>query len=232
MSHNLVSVVVPTYNRAYCLRRTLDSALAQSHRSLEILVVDDGSTDETGSMVRELCGSDQRVKYVRQENRGVSAARNRGMSLAQGDYIAFLDSDDVWKPWKLETQLACFRGRPEVVMVWTDMEAIDSEGRITCPRYLRKMYSAYEWFRHEDLFPHTYLLAQIAPELQDMTGAGGGTLSVGDIYSPMLMGNLVHTSTVVVRRQLPPRLRAGPQAADSRPFALSAIASASYRRQA
>src|SRR6185436_10196720 len=114
MQAPLVSVVVPTYNRAYCLARTIDSALGQTHPSVEVIVVDDGSVDETAEMVAARYGSDARVRLIRQANAGVSAARNTGLRVARGDYVALLDSDDVWEPWKLELQVACMRARPEV----------------------------------------------------------------------------------------------------------------------
>ena len=110
MQAPLVSVVVPTYNRAYCLARTIDSALGQTHPSVEVIVVDDGSVDETAEMVAARYGSDARVRLIRQANAGVSAARNTGLRVARGDYVALLDSDDVWEPWKLELQVACMQG--------------------------------------------------------------------------------------------------------------------------
>ena len=110
----LVSVVIPTYNRATLLARALDSALAQTLSDFEVLVVDDGSTDETEAVVRG-CGDD-RVRYLRQPtNQGVSAARNRGLQEARGPFIAFLDSDDVWFPHKLDAQVTRFRELPEDV---------------------------------------------------------------------------------------------------------------------
>src|SRR5262245_47409787 len=94
----LVSVLVPTYNRSKLVRRAVESALAQSYRRLEVLVVDDGSSDDTRQVIE---GMDPRVRYIRQANAGVSAARNRGIAEARGEFVAFLDSDDEWLPWKL-----------------------------------------------------------------------------------------------------------------------------------
>src|SRR4051812_13032545 len=98
MSHkkSLVSVVIPTYNRAYILGRALDSLLAQTYRNLDIIVVDDGSTDGTRDLIAEKYSHDSRIRYVYQDNQGVSAARNSGLRLMRGDYVALLDSDDVW----------------------------------------------------------------------------------------------------------------------------------------
>lgn len=195
----LVSVVVPTYNRAYCLGRTLDSVLAQTYRNLEIVLVDDGSTDNTGAFVQERYGDEPRVRYFYQQNRGVSAARNRGLGLAKGDYIALLDSDDVWKPWKLELQVACLRRLPEAGMVWTDMEAVDPSGKVVNPRFLRTMYGAYKWFDTNSLFTERHPIdhAVVHPPVE----AIGATLYSGDIYSQMIMGSLVHTSTVLLTRE-------------------------------
>ena len=106
----LVSVVVPTYERAEELPDTIDSVLAQTHEELELLVVDDASTDHTAEVVRSY--DDPRVEYIRhEENRGGSAARNTGIEAAEGEYVAFLDSDDEWLPKKLERQLSLLRSR-------------------------------------------------------------------------------------------------------------------------
>ena len=98
-SSSLVSVVIPTYNRGDCIERTIDSALGQTHQNVEILVVDDGSTDDTRQRIERRYGLDARVRYLHQQNQGVSAARNTGLQNVRGDFVALLDSDDVWMPW-------------------------------------------------------------------------------------------------------------------------------------
>ena len=100
MSGRLFSVVVPTYNRSRLLRPTLASVFAQEDDDWELIVVDDGSTDDTAEVVASF---GQRVIYLRQENRGPSAARNAGIERARGRYVCALDSDDVWFPWTLST---------------------------------------------------------------------------------------------------------------------------------
>lgn len=106
----LVSVIVPTYNRAEDLPDTVDSVLAQTHEELELLVVDDASTDDTRSVVESY--DDPRVEYIRhEENRGGSAARNTGIEASEGEYVAFLDSDDEWLPQKLDRQLSLLQSR-------------------------------------------------------------------------------------------------------------------------
>src|SRR5262245_26303833 len=152
MAEALVSVVIPSYNRAYCITKSVDSALGQTHTNVEVLIVDDGSKDNTAEVVEKAYGSEPRVRYLRQENQGVAAARNYGLREARGDFIALLDSDDLWLPWKLEAQLRCLAKLPEAGMVWTDMDAINPEGQIVSRRYLTTMYSAYSWFTRNELF--------------------------------------------------------------------------------
>jgi len=200
MQSPLVSVVVPTYNRGYCLARTIDSALGQTHPAVEVIVVDDGSQDDTAEVVSSRYGGDARVRLMRQANAGVAAARNAGMRAARGDYVALLDSDDVWEPWKLELQVACMRARPEVGMTWTEMVAVDPAGQVIDAHYLRRMYSAYRWFpTGSSLFNDSLELATIVPDLAGVVS--DRRFSVGDLSSAIVMGNLVHTSTVVLTRQ-------------------------------
>ncbi len=199
MPAKLVSIVLPTYNRGYCVERALDSVKCQTYTNFELLIVDDGSTDDTAAMVNERYGHERRFKYFAQNNSGVSVARNLALRHASGEYVAFIDSDDVWKPWKLELQVACMEFLPEDVgMIWTEMEAIDGAGRVTDPRHLRNYYGAYRWFGGDSLFQTAYNVRDILPQahLEDTAAR----LYVGDLFSPMLMGNLVHTPTVMLRR--------------------------------
>jgi GT2 family glycosyltransferase len=195
----LVSVIIPTFNRAYCLRRAIDSALNQTHHNVEVIVVDDGSTDETPDVVRTDYSTESRVRYVPQANAGVSAARNHGFALATGEFISLLDSDDEWYPWKLAVQLACLRFVPDAGMVWTDMDAVAPNGTVIEPKYLKTMYSAYQLLGDRTLFDRRWLLDDVMPD--GPLELRGVHLSAGDIFSEMLLGNLVHTSTVLLRRE-------------------------------
>ncbi len=112
-----ISVVIPTFNRAATLGRALASVQAQTCPPLEVIVVDDGSTDGSAQMLREAFPW---VHLLRQDNAGVSAARNTGIRCARGDWVALLDSDDEWLATKLERQLACVRAHPEAVFVHCD----------------------------------------------------------------------------------------------------------------
>ncbi len=116
----LVSVIVPTYNRADLISYTLDSAIKQSYKNLEIIVIDDGSVDNTEEVVKAI--GDPRICYIcHPSNRGGSAARNTGIEVARGEYIAFLDSDDLWAPEKIELQLALIQRHlhPQKVVSYT-----------------------------------------------------------------------------------------------------------------
>jgi glycosyltransferase involved in cell wall biosynthesis len=113
MGHE-ISVIIPTYNSAAYLPEAIESALNQTVAPLEVIVVDDGSTDQTAQILEHYSG---RIVLIAQENRGLSAARNRGMEEARGDLIAFLDADDVWLSGKLEKQLSCLEDHPRAGLV-------------------------------------------------------------------------------------------------------------------
>lgn len=118
----LISVVVPTYNSASMVGEAVDSVLGQTLPPGEVIVVDDGGTDETELVCRRF---DRRVRYIRQEHARASAARNHGVAISRGEWLAFLDSDDLWEPEKLEHQLAAIRQHPEAdfcvtaVLAWS-----------------------------------------------------------------------------------------------------------------
>lgn len=123
----LVSVIIPTYNRAYILQDSIYSVLKQTYVDIELLVIDDGSTDDTESKIKEI--HDKRIRYFKQNNKGACAARNKGILLANGKYIAFNDSDDIWYGNKLERQINVLkRNNADIVF-----------GKMDCERYRRGM---------------------------------------------------------------------------------------------
>lgn len=196
-----VCVIIPTYNRAYCLPVALESLQHQSYTNWEALVIDDGSTDDTAALLHKLGTQDPRIKYHFQSNGGVSAARNAGLRLADGEYVGFLDSDDSWEPWKLAAQVACFEALPEIGMVWTDMDAYDVNGTLAQPRFLRTMYSAYRRMGRRKAFSSSRSLTELAPAVAGSHPAlASAVVQWGDIYSAMIFGSLVHTSTVLLRQ--------------------------------
>jgi len=113
----LVSVIIPTYNRAWTLKKAIDSVLKQDYKNFELIVVDDGSTDSTEKLLLSYADS---IKIIQQDNQGVSASRNRGIKAAAGDLIAFLDSDDYWYPEKLSAQVDFFNANAEALVCQTE----------------------------------------------------------------------------------------------------------------
>jgi glycosyltransferase involved in cell wall biosynthesis len=133
MSHStlLVSVVVPAYNAQRTLDATLDSVRAQTHRALEIIVVDDGSNDHTRAIAERHAAVDARVRVIAQANAGVAAARNAGWRDARAEFVAFVDADDLWAPAKIERQLAALlAGGERTGLAYCWMARVDPEGAI------------------------------------------------------------------------------------------------------
>lgn len=112
-----VSVVIPTYNYAQYIKEAIDSVLAQTYKDYEIIVVDDGSTDDTKGTVSQY---GPEIEYIRQENQGPSAAKNTGIRNSKGEYIGILDSDDLWLPSKLEKQIKVFEANSGLGLVYSD----------------------------------------------------------------------------------------------------------------
>jgi glycosyltransferase involved in cell wall biosynthesis len=151
MSENapLVSVVIATHNMAGYLALAIRSALEQTYQNTEVLVVDDGSTDDTRSRVEPYL-KDRRVRFLYQQNRGQAAAKNRGVRESQGDYVAFLDADDMWVPDKLALQMPLFLRSAALGVVYSRLVYIDElgaevrvaddelfRGRVTGPLFIR-----------------------------------------------------------------------------------------------
>ena len=140
-------------------------------------------------------GGQSGVSYIRQENAGVARARNRGLELARGDAVAFLDSDDTWRPWKLAFQLACLERAPGAGMIWTELTAVDAAGELRSGSSLR------------DVLPFRFALDELFREripLGDLPGVPvelkDHNLYVGDIYAKMVLGNLVLPSSALITR--------------------------------
>jgi len=116
-NRSIVSVIIPTFNRGRLLKEAVDSVLAQDYPDFELLVVDDGSVDDSAEILHAY---GQRLNLIQQQNRGVSAARNAGIAAASGRYIAFLDSDDLWLPQKLTRQVQFFNRYPDALICQTE----------------------------------------------------------------------------------------------------------------
>lgn len=133
-----ISVVIPTYNRYALLKRALASVFAQTYPAHEVIVIDDGSSDETRKIVQDF----PQIKYFFQQNSGVSAARNLGIDKAGCDWIAFLDSDDSWHEQKLHEQLAFHKQNPEILMSYTDELWIRHGAHVKVPKKFQKFGGA------------------------------------------------------------------------------------------
>jgi glycosyltransferase involved in cell wall biosynthesis len=194
----LVSVVVPTYNRAHLLPETLESIFAQTYPELEVIVVDDGSQDDTAGAIARFC---DRIAYLRQENRGLAAARTAGQRRARGEYVAWLDSDDLWNPEKIALQVAFMRQRPDHVVVASDFSAFDAHGFFERSQ-VRLEFSVIDrtpggltgiFPERIDLVPRD--LPFVGATLPEMVGVhcGGG-------YEQFVWGSCLLPSTVLFRR--------------------------------
>jgi glycosyltransferase involved in cell wall biosynthesis len=138
----LVSVIIPTFNKAQFIEEAVESVLGQTYRNLEIIVVDDGSTDHTRDVLRKYKNG---ITYLCQNNRGPSSARNYGVRTARADHLAFLDADDVWFPEKLEAQMELMLRHPTVGWVGCGAYATDSEGTIE-KQYIPARYQTRQEF--------------------------------------------------------------------------------------
>ena len=115
-----VSIILPTYNRAYIIEKGINSLLNQTYQDFEIIIVDDGSTDNTEEIIKKLQEKDKRIKYIKlKTNKGAATARNIGIKAARGEYIAFQDSDDEWMHEKLEKQVKVLDTSSKEVVVYT-----------------------------------------------------------------------------------------------------------------
>lgn len=118
----LTSVIIPVYNGENYIQEALESVFQQDYQALEVIVIDDGSTDKTQEIIKN---TNLNIKYVYQENQGASAARNHGLKIAQGKYIAFLDADDLWHPQALNIQFQCLNKYPDAEIVLGKTQLVD-----------------------------------------------------------------------------------------------------------
>jgi len=166
----LISVIIPTFNSGKFIPDAVQSVLDQTYQRLEVIVVDDGSTDATKDILREFNGH---IRYCYQENRGPSAARNIGITSARGDYICFLDADDIWMPNKLEVQLAFMEHYDNISLVFSDTEAVDSDQGL-----------------HISILPQTVFQADLISQIP-----------LQDAFTKLLIANFIPTSMVMARKQ-------------------------------
>ena len=204
--HPLVSVVIPTYNRANLVTEAIESVFQQTYTNIEIIVVDDGSTDNTEQVLQPYLPN---VHYIKQPNGGLASARNAGMRMAAGDYIAWLDADDLFEPDKIRLQVSFMEAHPEVVAVSSDFSAFDKNGVIEAS-HIRSYYGAVA--RTQGEFAALYgsevaypLVA--ATDLQEKEKWVSAKYYIGHIYEKLIWGNFVHPPTIMLRREVAAKAR-------------------------
>ncbi|EQC43424.1 glycosyltransferase [Bacteriovorax sp. Seq25_V] len=133
-----ISVIIPTYNRSLFLARAIDSVLSQTYKDYELIIVDDGSTDNTEFVVQPYLEANEKIKFLKTDNNGVSHARNYGFKNSLGEWVAFLDSDDQWLPNKLEKQIQKANDLPESLIIYTDEKWIRNGKFVNKKKYHQK----------------------------------------------------------------------------------------------
>ncbi len=187
-----VSAVIPTYNRAHLISRAIESALAAIGPGDEVIVVDDGSTDDTAAAVAPYA---DRVRFLREPHGGAGPTRNAGVRAARGDLVALLDSDDEWWPDKIELQRRFLEARPEILYVFSDF-GVRREGGPETRRYLS------HWLPHPRPVPEVLggNAARYSASAPLPAGREDFAVWTGDFYLPLMMGNVVATFTLIARR--------------------------------
>ena len=190
MSNGLVTVVIPAYKCENLISRAIESALRQTYDYYELIVVDDGSPDNVANVVKKY---KERVQYIRQDNGGVSKARNTGINLSKGEYIAFLDADDAWEKNKLEVQLNILEKHPEISMLSSSFWNTKS-GEVLAGKDFK---DTFDFFNN-----YNYAIDKIY-NYKSIIDIRGQKIEYywGDIYDYLFLGNFILPSTVVVRKQ-------------------------------
>jgi len=190
-----VSIIIPTYNRARLLPNAIRSVLEQSYGHIEIVVIDDGSTDDTRKVLEPF---KDRILYLTSDHKGTAHARNVGMKAATGKYIAFLDSDDTYLPYKIELQVSFMEDHPEVGIVYTEFSG-SYENKFIDEYHLRTYHDSYDrkGWAYEDMFPvkGEFFLPAVNRSVQ---------YYIGNIFKYNLLGTVVPTNTVLFRREILP----------------------------
>jgi len=172
-----ISIIIPTYNSAQYICEAIESVLNQTYKDFEIIVVDDGSTDNTKEVIKPYLN---KMKYIYQQNSGPSAARNRGIQEAKGEYIAFLDADDIWLPQKLELQIKFMEKEKEVGLIFSDM-VLFNEKEIIKNSFLK-----------EKLFFNKLSIKSLSSTEK---------VIYDNVFNALLQENFIPTNTVIVKKE-------------------------------
>ena len=200
-----VSVIIPTFNREKYIGDAIESVLSQNIDGCELIVVDDGSTDNTQNVIQKYIAD---IKYIRHNNQGIAKTRNVGMLAAQGEYIAYLDDDDIYYPYKLKLQTTILDNMPQIGMIYSDFSAFDDYGYFDEFHIQEYHESAYRRgnITFNNLFtnkesivsnPKYNQLNKIIPKYFNKAN-----LYYGDIYNAYLMNTVVFVNSMMFRREL------------------------------
>ena len=192
-----VSVVLPAYNCEPYIRTAVESVLNQSYRPIELIVVDDGSTDGTMQALERFR---HQLRVIRHDRAGAAAARNTGLKAASGEYIAFLDADDWWYSSRLSSQIAALRQHPAAGMAFSDFTVTDAAGVPYMQNGIRQWYGVW---RDAAATPwdKVFEASSAVPVIDTRGMAGSVTAYSGQLVTWLFRGNFINTSSVLVRRE-------------------------------
>ena len=185
----LVSVTIPSYNAASTLASTLDSVLALTYNPIEVIVIDDGSTDNSHEVLNRYA---ENIRVIHKTNGGLASARNAGFSAARGKYIAILDSDDICAPERIAMQVAYMEQNPDIILCSSDFSAFN-QGGLIAETYIGKYYSqiADTLGGIAGIYPHQHKINLVGYDV---------SVYSGNVYEQMVLGSFVHPPTVLFRR--------------------------------
>ncbi|WP_031409290.1 glycosyltransferase family 2 protein [Thiomonas sp. FB-Cd] len=198
LDETTVSVVIPAYNARETIAETLASVFGQTHRRLDIVVVDDGSTDGTWEVLQSFGSA---IRPIRQPNSGIAVARNRGVEAAWGEFIALLDADDICEPERIAVQLKYLKSNPDILLCSSDFSGFDERGMLGasyCGEYYTRCSAAHggasaRYSVHEMIDIGSCFEPQISQPMQVQTMRGA-------VYEDLALGNFIHPPTVMFPR--------------------------------
>ena len=195
----LVSIIIPTYNSAHFLPECLNSALLQSYDNIEIIVIDDGSTDNTPDVIQPFT---EHIIYRKQENRGLAGARNAGLTASTGEFIAWLDADDIAHPDRILLQANYLFNNPDAVLISSDFSAFDSKGQIAHSHISAYYGTVQKAGNISRIYPdHKEVTLGLLPG-RELVDAQTQKLQIysGEAHPALILGNFIHPPTVKLRK--------------------------------
>ena len=189
-----ISIILPTYNREKYLEKAIKSVLCQTYKNYDLIIIDDGSTDNTDKVIKRYINN-PKIIFIKQSNKGAAAARNAGIKICSGDYIAFIDSDDIWKKRKLEYQLKIFDMLPDIGLVCSDFSSFVNN-RFE-KSHLKSYFSMFDDYNLDfnDIFSFKKNII-FEKERKKIN------IFYGDIYEKLLFGNFIPTSTCLIKKEI------------------------------